>query len=85
MLGSMRRGVAARHRDRHAPGGSGVNQALLGTIKRPDGTLQVTYNGHPLYCFTGDSGAGAAHGQESKAFGAGWYVVSASGSKIDTS
>jgi len=65
--------------------GSGVNQALLGTIKRPDGTLQVTYNGHPLYYFTGDSGAGAAHGQGSKAFGAGWYVVSASGSKIDTS
>jgi hypothetical protein len=44
----------------------------------------VTYNGHPLYYFTGDSGAGAAHGQGSKAFGAGWYVVSASGAKIDT-
>jgi predicted lipoprotein with Yx(FWY)xxD motif len=65
--------------------GSGVNQALLGTIKRADGTLQVTYNGHPLYYFTADTASGAAHGQGAKAFGAGWYVVSASGSKIDTS
>jgi predicted lipoprotein with Yx(FWY)xxD motif len=64
--------------------GSGVNQALLGTVRRPDGTTQVTYNGHPLYYFTGDTGAGTAHGQGSKAFGAGWYVVSASGAKIDT-
>ena len=65
--------------------GSGVNQALLGTIKRPDGTTQVTYNGHPLYYFAGDTGTGTAKGQGSKAFGAGWYVVNASGSKIDTS
>ncbi len=65
--------------------GSGVNQALLGTIKRADGTAQLTYNGHPLYYFSGDSASGAAHGQGSKAFGAGWYVVNASGSKIDTS
>jgi predicted lipoprotein with Yx(FWY)xxD motif len=65
--------------------GSGVSQALLGTIKRSDGTAQVTYNGHPLYYFIGDNTTGAAKGQGLKAFGAGWYVVSASGSKIDTS
>jgi predicted lipoprotein with Yx(FWY)xxD motif len=65
--------------------GSGINQALLGTIKRPDGTTQVTYDGHPLYYFAGDTSAGTAKGQGSKAFGAGWYVVSASGNKIDTS
>ena len=64
--------------------GSGVNQALLGTVKRPDGSIQVTYNGHPLYYFAGDSSAGTAKGEGSKAFGAGWYVVSARGSKIDT-
>jgi predicted lipoprotein with Yx(FWY)xxD motif len=64
--------------------GSGVNQALLGTVKRSDGTMQVTYGGHPLYYFTADSAAGTAHGQGVKAFGADWYVVSASGSKIDT-
>jgi predicted lipoprotein with Yx(FWY)xxD motif len=64
--------------------GSGVKQALLSTIKRPDGTKQVTYNGHPLYYFAGDTSAGAANGQGSKAFGAGWYVVNASGHKVDT-
>ena len=65
--------------------GSGVQQSLLGTIKRSDGTMQLTYNGHPLYYFTADTAGGAAHGQGVKAFGAGWYVVSATGSKIDTS
>jgi len=65
--------------------GSGVNQALLGTITRPDGTMQLTYNGHPLYYFTADAAGGTAHGQGVKAFGAEWYVVSAGGSKIDTS
>ena len=65
--------------------GRGVSQSLLGTITRPDGTMQLTYNGHPLYYFTADAAGGTAHGQGVKAFGAGWYVVGASGSKIDTS
>jgi predicted lipoprotein with Yx(FWY)xxD motif len=63
--------------------GSGIEQSLLGTIKRADGTEQVTYNGHPLYYFAADTGAGMAKGQGAKAFGAGWYVVDAKGSKID--
>ena len=63
--------------------GSGVEQSLLGTAKRSDGTEQVTYNGHPLYYFAADTGAGTAKGQGSKEFGAGWYVVNAKGSKID--
>jgi predicted lipoprotein with Yx(FWY)xxD motif len=65
--------------------GSGVSPALLGTITRPDGTIQLTYNGHPLYYFTADTAGGTAHGQAVKAFGAEWYVLGASGSKIDTS
>ena len=64
--------------------GSGVRQSLLTTIKRPDGTKQVTYNGHPLYYFAGDTSAGDANGQGSKAFGAEWYAVNASGDKVDT-
>ena len=63
--------------------GSGVSQSLLGTTKRADGTEQVTYNGHPLYYFAADTGAGMVKGQGSKEFGAGWYVVNAKGSKID--
>ncbi len=65
--------------------GSGVSQSLLGTITRTDGTVQVTYDGHPLYYFTADTAAGTAHGQGVKAFGAEWYVIGAGGSKIDTS
>jgi len=63
--------------------GGGVDGALLGTVKRPDGTEQVTYNHHPLYYFAADTGAGTAKGQGSKEFGAGWYVVNAMGAKID--
>jgi predicted lipoprotein with Yx(FWY)xxD motif len=65
--------------------GSGVNPSLLGTITRPDGTRQITYDGHPLYYFAADTAGGSAHGQGVKAFGAEWYVISASGRKIDTS
>ena len=65
--------------------GSGVNEALLGTVKRSDGTEQLTYNHHPLYYFAADTAGGSAHGQGVKAFGAEWYVISASGRKIDTS
>ena len=64
--------------------GSGVNHPWLGSVKRADGTEQLTYNGHPLYYFAGDASSGVAHGQGSKAFGADWYVVSASGAKIDS-
>jgi predicted lipoprotein with Yx(FWY)xxD motif len=63
--------------------GSGVDQALLGMVKRGDGTMQLTYNKHPLYYFAADNAAGQDHGQGSKEFGAGWYVVNAQGSKID--
>ena len=66
-----------------AQAGSGVTQSLLGTVKRADGTEQVTYNGHPLYYFVGDTGPGMAKGQGSNDFGAGWYVLNAKGSKID--
>jgi predicted lipoprotein with Yx(FWY)xxD motif len=62
--------------------GSGVNQALLGTVTRSDGTTQVTYNHHPLYYYAGDTGAGTANGQGSTSFGAAWFVVNASGNAV---
>jgi predicted lipoprotein with Yx(FWY)xxD motif len=63
--------------------GGGVSQSLLGTSKRADGTEQLTYNGHPLYYFSADTGSGMAKGQGLNAFGSDWYVVDGKGSKID--
>jgi predicted lipoprotein with Yx(FWY)xxD motif len=63
--------------------GKGVTASRLGTVKRSDGTLQVTYHKHPLYRFSGDRKAGQATGEGVKAFGAEWYVVSAAGSHIE--
>jgi predicted lipoprotein with Yx(FWY)xxD motif len=54
----------------------------LGTITRSDGTKQVTYDGHPLYYFAGDSGAGQANGQGSDGFGAKWWLVSPAGADV---
>ena len=62
--------------------GSGVNAGKLGTTKRKDGKVEVTYNGHPLYAYAGDSKAGQANGQRSTNFGAAWYVMNAKGSAI---
>jgi predicted lipoprotein with Yx(FWY)xxD motif len=58
---------------------------LLGTTPRSDGKPQVTYNGHPLYGYQGDSKAGDTNGQGINAFGAPWYVLSPSGNEITAS
>ena len=58
---------------------AGVKASLLGTTKRKNGKRQVTYKGHPLYLFTGDTGAGQLEGQRQNFFGGKWYAVSASG------
>jgi predicted lipoprotein with Yx(FWY)xxD motif len=46
-----------------AKAGTGASRGLIGTIRRSDGTLQVTYRGNPVYFFALDLGAGAAAGQ----------------------
>jgi predicted lipoprotein with Yx(FWY)xxD motif len=61
---------------------SGVRKALLGTTRRSDGRMQVTYRGHPLYRFSGDTGAGQTSGEGLTDFGGGWWVVSPAGNKI---
>ncbi|MDO8213605.1 hypothetical protein [Conexibacter sp. CPCC 206217] len=61
----------------------GATSSDLGTTKRADGTTQVTYAGHPLYYFSGDSGAGQTNGQDSDGFGADWFVVMPSGKAIE--
>ena len=62
--------------------GTGVTASKLGTTARSDGSKQVTYNGHPLYTFAGDSKAGDVSGQGLTDFGASWWAVSASGSEV---
>jgi predicted lipoprotein with Yx(FWY)xxD motif len=65
--------------------GQGVNQSLLSTTTRKDGSMEVVYNGHPLYYFVSDKQAGDTTGQALSSFGADWYVLSAAGTKIDKS
>lgn len=67
------------HQSPVAVQGSGVYSKSLGTTKRRSGALQVTYNGHPLYFFSGDSTAGDMHGENLDAFGGHWYVVGPGG------
>jgi predicted lipoprotein with Yx(FWY)xxD motif len=59
--------------------GTGVKASLLGTSKRDDGKMEVTYNGHPLYYFANDSAPGDLKGQGVDAFGAEWYAVTPDG------
>jgi predicted lipoprotein with Yx(FWY)xxD motif len=61
----------------------GAKPSLLGSTRRADGTRQVTYAGHPLYFFSGDTKRGETNGEGLKDFGAGWYVVTPAGKKID--
>jgi predicted lipoprotein with Yx(FWY)xxD motif len=62
--------------------GSGAKASMVGTSTRSDGKPQVTYNGHPLYLYQGDSKAGDANGQGLTAFGGGWFALSPAGSQV---
>jgi predicted lipoprotein with Yx(FWY)xxD motif len=64
--------------------GAGLQGSKLGTSKRKDGELQVTYNGHPLYYFALDKKAGDIKGQGYVHFGGAWWTVSAGGAKVTT-
>jgi predicted lipoprotein with Yx(FWY)xxD motif len=59
--------------------GNGVDASLLGTLTREDGTLQATYNGWPLYTYTGDTAPGTTSGQ---GMGGAWFLVSGTGNSI---
>jgi predicted lipoprotein with Yx(FWY)xxD motif len=64
--------------------GAGLNASMLGTTKRKDGKLQVTYHGHPLYFFLLDKKVGDVKGQGYVHFGGAWWVLSAAGAKVTT-
>jgi predicted lipoprotein with Yx(FWY)xxD motif len=65
--------------------GNGLTASMIGTTTRSDGTKQVTYNGHPLYRFSGDQAAGDTNGQNLSAYGAKWYALSAAGDRVTAS
>ena len=56
--------------------------ADLGTVKRSDGKMQVTYQGHPLYYYASDTAAGQTTGQGSDGFGATWWLIDPAGTPI---
>jgi predicted lipoprotein with Yx(FWY)xxD motif len=62
--------------------GHGARPSLLGTTKRKDGKLQVTYGGHPLYYFVSDRKPGQTTGQGINQFGGPWWVISPAGKEL---
>jgi predicted lipoprotein with Yx(FWY)xxD motif len=63
-------------------GAGAVMSSLLGSDPDPHGGEVVTYNGWPLYMFSGDSSGGETHGQALDINGGNWYVISASGMPV---
>jgi len=63
--------------------GNGAAAGQLGTTARPDGTKQVTYAGHPVYYYAGDTKPGDTSGEGINSFGAGWDMLTPSGQKIE--
>jgi len=57
----------------------GAHTSLLGTVRRVDGTRQVTYGGRPLYYYIGDRRPGQVLCQDVREFGGTWLVVRGSG------
>jgi predicted lipoprotein with Yx(FWY)xxD motif len=58
--------------------GAGVTDSMLGTTKRTDGSVQVTYNGWPLYFFSKDKAAGDTMGEGVQST---WYVMNPDGTQ----
>ena len=61
-----------------AAAGSGVT-GTLATIKRADGSVQATWNGHPLYTYVGDTAPGQAKGNGLNLSGGVWHEVTVTG------
>ena len=62
---------------------AGAKASLLGTTRRADGRLQVTYGRHPLYTFVKDTRKGQTAGEGLDVFGAEWYTISPAGAKVE--
>ncbi|MGA7363187.1 MAG: hypothetical protein WCB86_08590 [Candidatus Dormiibacterota bacterium] len=64
-----------------ATAAGGVQTSLLGTEAGAAGTV-VTYDGWPLYTFSGDGAANQANGEGLQSFGGTWYALEASGALV---
>jgi predicted lipoprotein with Yx(FWY)xxD motif len=62
--------------------GKGIDAALVSMAARPEGTTQLTYDGHPLYLFAHDQKAGETNGQGVSAFGARWFALNSAGNQV---
>jgi predicted lipoprotein with Yx(FWY)xxD motif len=62
--------------------GPGVKASLLSTIKLPGGASQLTYAGHPLYLYSGESGPGETGYVGVDAFGGDWDAINAAGHAV---
>lgn len=60
----------------------GIDASKLGTIKREDGSFQITYAGQPLYDYVGDGAAAEANGNAIEAFGGRWHVIRPDGEAL---
>jgi predicted lipoprotein with Yx(FWY)xxD motif len=63
--------------------GTGLAASKIALLKRSDGTMQVSYGGHPLYTYAGDGKPGDTKGEGLNQFGAEWNVLAPNGSEID--
>ncbi len=63
--------------------GEGAQASKLGTTKRTDGSVQVTYAGHPLYTYVADKKPGEANGNDFSSFGAEWYALKGNGEEAE--
>src|SRR5690606_6031117 len=61
----------------------GVDPTLIGTVERPDGTMQVSYGGWPLYTFVRDENPGDTNGQGVEGFGGERYMVNPDGEPVE--
>lgn len=64
-------------------GDAAVQAGMLGTLTRRDGSVQVTYDGHPLYYYAEDQGPGQATGQDVTDEWGEWYLVTPEGGEVE--
>jgi predicted lipoprotein with Yx(FWY)xxD motif len=64
-------------------GDTKIDQSLIGTMTRPDGMLQLTYNGWPLYLYAEDIEPGDINGHDIESFGEDWYLIGPNGQRAD--